>query len=249
MDLGATTNTPAGPSNVEGPATLMSRLMRAELTRWNRGGPIRQFLNKPVVLIGLFIFCLSLLTWAFWPLGPEGMLKRGSALMASSDPTDWDRAWDRYLEPLQRKHPDYKPEEVAAFQKKFDEAREEQKAARLARKARLPGDPEWFFQKGLRMRRQGDAAGAQRVWRAMVLAYQGDPAARPWVLRAEQELERHGNAADKDAAYTALVAAVDRVKQLRADGKEKEAHTMLQGLQELYRGDENAQDILRRANR
>jgi serine/threonine-protein kinase len=50
----------------EGPATLMSRLVRKELEQQNRGGPIQQFLNRPWVLVTLFVLCVGVIVWAFW---------------------------------------------------------------------------------------------------------------------------------------------------------------------------------------
>ncbi len=58
-------------TEAEGPATLMSRLMRRELERQNQGGPINQFFNRPGVLVTLFALCVGILVWTFWPAGDE----------------------------------------------------------------------------------------------------------------------------------------------------------------------------------
>jgi serine/threonine-protein kinase len=50
----------------EGPATLMSRLMRQELDRQNRGGSVTQFFNRPWVVLPLFLLCVGILAWTFW---------------------------------------------------------------------------------------------------------------------------------------------------------------------------------------
>ncbi len=50
-----------------GPATLMSRLMRAELDRQNRGGTFQQLLNQPAVLVVLFALCVGAIAWGVWP--------------------------------------------------------------------------------------------------------------------------------------------------------------------------------------
>ena len=49
-----------------GPATLMSRLMRRELERQNRGGPVRRLFNRPWVLTGSLALVLGLSS------GPSG---------------------------------------------------------------------------------------------------------------------------------------------------------------------------------
>jgi len=66
-DLPATQVGGPGP----GPATLMSRLLRAELEGQNRGGPLRRFFNKPVVLVLLFVLCAGLIVWGLWPRAPK----------------------------------------------------------------------------------------------------------------------------------------------------------------------------------
>ena len=73
-----------------GPATLMSQLVRQELERLNRGGPITRLLNRWFVVLPLFLLVLGILVWTFWPLGPEKMFERGAELMGSTDPADWE---------------------------------------------------------------------------------------------------------------------------------------------------------------
>src|SRR5262249_11400364 len=72
----------------EGPATLMSRLMRKELEEQNRGGPVRQFLNRPAVLVVLFVLCAGTLVWTFWPDDPEKLYQEGRALLETDNRDD-----------------------------------------------------------------------------------------------------------------------------------------------------------------
>src|SRR5262249_5278340 len=73
----------------EGPATLMSRLMRQELEAQNTPGLIYRLLHHPVMLVLLFALSVGILTWTFWPASAESLFQRGAALMASDDPSDW----------------------------------------------------------------------------------------------------------------------------------------------------------------
>src|SRR5436190_20740881 len=91
-------------AKTSGPATLMGKLMRQELEKQNRGGPLRRFINRPLVLIVLFLITVGLITWGLWPLSQEQLYERGAKLMASSEPEDWDRAWEQYLQPLEEKY-------------------------------------------------------------------------------------------------------------------------------------------------
>jgi len=56
-----------------GPATLMSQLVREELRAQQRGGPVMRWINRPMVLVPLFIVCVALIIWGIWfqPRTPE----------------------------------------------------------------------------------------------------------------------------------------------------------------------------------
>src|SRR5262245_21792164 len=121
---------PVLPGESPGPATLMSKLMRAELEEQNRGGPVRRFFNHPFVLVVLFLACVGLMSWGFWPLGPERLFQRGSALMNSPDPDNWYDGWNNYLEPLQSKYPDHPHKtEVEAYRRRYDSYKAARQAA------------------------------------------------------------------------------------------------------------------------
>src|SRR5207244_13508280 len=105
--------------DVPGPATLMSRLMRQELTSQKQGGPVTQFFNRPIVIISLLLVCIGLIAWKAWPrtkTDPNSIFDQGALLMQSDDPGDWNRAWTEYLEPLDRRQlgPERR-EQLAAF--------------------------------------------------------------------------------------------------------------------------------------
>jgi serine/threonine-protein kinase len=231
-------------SNAEGPATLMSRLMRRELERERAGGPIRQFFNHPWVLATLLVLCVGLIAWAFWPPGAETLYERGAALMQSDDPDDWETAWDKYLGPLMVKDPDTPHRaEVERFRQKRENAQAAREANRAARRAGPMGEAQWFYQEGLRLRQQGDEKGAQRVWRAMVRAFEDVNSEGAWVRLAKQELDEP---AEKPAErkWAPVHEALRRARELRQQGKDKEADAILSALKELYRDDAPARAIL-----
>jgi serine/threonine-protein kinase len=243
---GAPAPTPATRegNNTEGPATLMSRLMRQELQREKAGGPVRQFLNRPLVIIGLFALTVGILAWAFWPASSETMYQRGAALMKSEDPDDWETAWDKYLGPLLAKHPDTPHRaEVEAFRQQYESARAARQAGRAARFAGPMSEAQWFYQEGLRQRQRGDEARARRIWRSLVSAFKEVPSETPWVRLAEKELEQP---ADKgaDRQWGPVRESVRRAHELRDQGKENEADTIRKALKELYHGDKQAESIV-----
>ena len=169
----------------------MSRLMRQELERERTGGPVRQFFNRPWVLVLLLTVSIGLIAWAFWPASAETMYQRGADLMKSSDPADWETAWDNYLGPLLARHPDTPHRaEVEEWRDRCEAAKAARQANRAASRAGPMSEAQWFYQEGLRLRQQGDGVAARRVWKSLVRAFQEVPSEEPWVRLAEQELNR-----------------------------------------------------------
>jgi serine/threonine-protein kinase len=230
----------------EGSATLMSRLMRAELHRQIRGGPVYRFLNRPSVLATLFVLSVGTIIWTFWPTSPETLFRRGAALMASEDRDDWAKSWNEYLEPLSKKYPNNPHRaEVEEFRAQYQGYLDERAAARASKLAGPMKEAQWFFQDGLRRRQVGDEAGARRVWRQLVDGFGTVRSERPWVRRAQEELDRLPEETTVDRHLEPVAEAVKRIESLRAAGKAQEADAALQALRELYRNDKAAGEILR----
>jgi serine/threonine-protein kinase len=235
------------PSGHEGPATLMSRLMREELDRQKQGGPVKRLLNHPWVLLALFLLTLGTIVWTFWPASPEALFRRGAALMASDDPDEWQRAWREYLGPLQEKYPDGPHrEELDEFRRKIDAWEADRKAAESVRDLDRMSEAQWFFQEGLRRQQRGDEDGARRVWRALVAAFREVPSEGRWVGLAEKELGKGpGEKPAVERKWGPVREAVRRAKELQAEGKAREAKEILDALGELYRDDSGAEKVLK----
>jgi hypothetical protein len=233
----------------EGSATLMSRLMRAELERQNRGGPIQQFLNKPLVIVVLLLLSLGIIVWTFWPTSAESLFRKGSELMASSDPDDWERGWTEYLEPMEKRFPGNGHQaEVDEFRAKYQGYQDERAAARTARAAGPMTEAQWFYQDGLRRRQIGDEEGAQRVWRALVEAFGSVRSERPWVKRAQEELARLPGERTVERRLRPVKEALGKVEELRASQKKADAdagEAMLRALRELYHDDKDGGELLK----
>jgi tetratricopeptide (TPR) repeat protein len=224
----------------EGPATLMSRLVRQELESQNRGGPVRQFFNRPVVLVVLFVLCAGTLVWTFWPRDPETLYEEGRALLESPNQDDWLPGWEK-LQRVQSRQPDGPhAAEIARYRQKVEAYQE-------ARRAALRGDAlseaQWFYEQGRRRRQQGDIDGAKAIWKDLIASFRDVPAEDRWVHLAEKELAREGAAADGHR-WDSVRHVLERAKRLRADGQAGEAEEVYRALEELYRDDPSAKDIL-----
>jgi serine/threonine-protein kinase len=234
-------------SDNPGPATLMSQLMRQELERQNLGGPISRFLHRPVVLVTLFVVCVGLLIWGLWPPTAASTYRHGQELMQSSNPDDWDEAWEKYFQPLQEKYPDSPyQQQIEQYKAKIEEHKDEVKAEKRAKQAQGPAsEAHWFYLRGLRLRQQGDEQGARKTWRELIVSFRGVPAEKPWVRLAEKELERPEEpAAAKEQRWASARAALQRARQLRQDGKPDEANAIYEGLEQLYGDDPATKELI-----
>ena len=228
----------------EGPATMVSRLVRQELDHLDRGGPVQRFFNKPVVLIVMFILCVGTLTWTFWPMSAETLFRKGSALMDSGDPDDWERAWEKYLSPLEEKYPDHPYQaDVENYRQQLREAQEKRTAMRRNGDGRL-SEAQWFFEKAMRSRGRGDEESARRLFRALVDVFREDPDQSMWVRRAERQLDAEPPKSD-GKQWQAVRLALERARALEKEGKIDEARAIRRGLAELYRGDAAAERLLK----
>ncbi len=227
-----------------GPATVMSRLMRNELDRQNRGGPFQRFFNRPWVLLTLLAVVIGVIVWSFWPISEEQLYRRGATAAASTNPDDWDKAREDF-DALERDHPDHGHKaEVEAFRKRLADHDAARQAERAARTAGPMSEAQWFYQEGLRQRQRGDEDGARRTWRALAQAFGHTPSEEPWVRLADKRL------ADPDAPkaerpWAPAREAVKTARQLREEGKAEEAEAILQGLRDLYHDDPEAERIIK----
>jgi Protein kinase domain len=227
-----------------GPATLMSRLMRDELERQNRGGPIKRLFNRPWVLLTLLAVVIGVIVWSFWPIGEEQLYRRGATAAASANPDDWDKAREDF-DALDRDHPNHAHKaELDEFRKRMADHDAARQAERTARTAGPMSEAQWFFQEGLRQRQRGDEDGARRTWHALARAFARTPSEEPWVRLAEKELA-DPDAPDKERPWEPVREALKTAQRLRDEGKVEDADAILQGLRDLYRDDPKAQKIIK----
>ncbi len=218
-----------------GPATLMSRLVRAELRRQIEGGPITRLLNRPWVIVLLLAACLGVIVWTFWPMSEQALFAHGEALMQTGEAMDMERAWREYFQPLQSRFPEN------PYQDQLRRYRQVLEASR----APQPSEAQRFYERGERLYRQGERRAAAQVWRDLVTAFEGEVQARPWIERAERGLNELEKAAADPERLKQVQPALDRAAALRREGKRAEAERIWAALEGLYRDDPSAADIIR----
>jgi serine/threonine-protein kinase len=224
----------------EGPATLMSRLMRKELEEQLHGGPIRRFINRPAVLVVLFVLCAGTLVWKFWPENTEKVYAEGRALLESDKEDDWLKGWEK-LEKVGARQPDGPhAADIDRYQQKVQNLLKSRQAALHADHL---SEAQWFYEQGLRRRQQGDADGARTTWRNLVRSFRDVSGEQRWVRLAQKELKRDDEATDAHR-WDAVEEALQRARRLREDGKQQEADEVYLALEQLYHDDPSAKDIL-----
>ncbi len=222
-----------------GPATLMSQLVRQELERLNRGGPIAQLFNRWYVVLPLFLVVVGILIWTFWPLSPETLFERGAELMRSSDPVDRERAWREYLGPLDRDYPEHAHKaQVEDFRRQIEKDRQE------AEGNLLPSEGQRLFQQGKKKRQEGDYVEARRLWTDLGAVFKNVASEKKWVDKAGDELARLDDELAKTDRFAPVRLALKQAEALQNEGKTDQAEAIWRAIEDLYRGDAAASELL-----
>lgn len=210
--------------------------------------PPRPILSRPLVVVPLFLLVIGGIVGGFYftQSEPEDLWARAQPLMHSDDPSDWDQAWNEYLEPLSRRHPDRYAEEIKAFRGRIEPAGELRRALVAGRAAKSSSEAERFYQNGVKLAQAGDFAGARREWERVVAAFAGIDTETRWVELARQAIGRvqpQEGALKRPASAATLKAAIQRAESLRAEGKTSESDAVLNSLEDLYRDDPDFVEI------
>jgi serine/threonine-protein kinase len=222
-----------------GPATLMSKLMRAELDRQKYGGPWQRFFNQGWVLGPLFLLCVGVLVWTFWPLGADALYERGARLMASKRLADQERAWSDYLQPLIDRYPDN------PYQEELERFRRQLEASHRADEGAPPGEARRFYEEGERLLREGQPARARQVWGDLVTAFDGIDREKDWVSRARGKLVELAQRPPDRERLEAVRAALERAESLAPHDRPR-ALRILDALEHLYADEPALLDEVRR---
>jgi serine/threonine protein kinase len=229
----------ASTGSLPSPATLMSRLVRAKLGEQPSGSPITRFFNRPVVLVLILVACIGFLTVKLWPASQDELFHEGEKLMQSSSLYDMNRAWTDYLGPLESRYPDHPyKEQVAEFRAKWATA-----------KSPHPSEAQRFFQQGELLQKQGNPAAAQKIWTNLIDAFGEVDAEKEWVRKARSALGDLDRADKQKDRWLSVHKAIDRSRELRTQGKADDADRILAGIEELYRTDPSAREILAEVQR
>jgi serine/threonine protein kinase len=243
---------PPDPGDASGPMPALAD--RDEGETGDESEPDRRpLMSRPAVVIPLFLLVVgAILALVFWP-GPSAkeLYDKAEPLLRSDDPADWERAWDEYLQPLSERYPDQYTAEVEEARAKVEGRRGLRLAVEQGRQAqaKYKSEAERLYQRGVRLAQAGDWAGARRTFEEVARAFAGVEAEARWVRQSQAAVEELARRPPQSAATAppSLTAAVDRARALKAEGKAAEAIAVLDALEDLYRDDPAALELIRKA--
>jgi hypothetical protein len=194
----------------------MSRLMRQELQRQKRGGPVNQFLNRPWVLAALLLLCVGLILWGiFRPKSAGTAPESDDEASAGEDQAALRRALNRSknaapMSEAQRFYLDglrlCREGDVAAAKRvwtnvvsAFEGVESEKHWVELANKGldglrdRVPDEGRRWdavnaqLANARRLRADGKPDEAEAIWQALEALYKNDPSARDILERIRKD--------------------------------------------------------------
>jgi serine/threonine-protein kinase len=218
--------------SIPGPATVMSRLVRAELDEQQQGGTLSRFFNRPLVLVAILLACIGFLTYKLWPLNQDQLFQRGAQLMESEREYDMQKAWTEYLGPLEQNYPEH------PYKEKVEEFRQRWNAAKA------PSEAQRFFQQGELLAKQGNVAAARKTWHSLIDVFAEMDGEKLWVERARRALADMDKEDANQDRFRNVRAALEKADALQRDGKHAQAERIWAGIEQLYRNDPAAEGIL-----
>ncbi len=232
------------PTGQHAPLKLTTATPSEEETRNSRENR-----RKALIFGTLFLIVVATILFAFLRPRPtaESLWQGAEPLLLSSDPDDWDRARDEYLDPLTRWHPDWNSDQVRDAKRYLAERKELNRSFRLLGSTRYSSEAERLYQRGLKLLQVLDFAEAQRTWNYVVSVFQQKPEEKRWVLLAQQGLDALSLQVPPRSSGDGPLQAIERTRKLRDTGHKVEADAMLNVIEELYPHRADVLDAVRKA--
>src|SRR5437762_1415195 len=145
----------------------MSRLMRDELERQNRGSLVERALSRWWVLVPVLLLVVGIIAWTFWPLSQDALFDRGTELMKSKELSDWERAWRDYFQPLNERFPDHPyQEQVEKYRMQIEQARNALLVPELGM-----SEGQRLFEQGQQLVKEGKTREALELWERLMVVF------------------------------------------------------------------------------
>jgi hypothetical protein len=208
----------------------------------------RPLMKRPTVVVPLFLLAVAALVVPLaWPKpSADELFAAAQPLLASENPDDWDKALEKYLDPLATKYPTKYADEVRAARQNVRDRRELRRAVAEGAKVEARSDAERGYLRGLRLAQAGDAAGARAAWRGVTVGFAGIETEARWVELSTAGLATLGASAKPTVPpdREPLLRALARAKALAAEGKSAEASAAFDALTAAVGEDPDARVLI-----
>ena len=216
---------------------LLQKASREVLQEKKKGTELPAFWERPWFLAVCLVTLLGAVGgYAFWPASEESLYRKARAAMETQDENEWERARDRYIEPLLEKYPNgVHADEAHAYIDQIDMVNAER---RLKLNKKFHRDPategEQLYSEALNFEQFGDRITALEKYDAMVQLLKDKPDDRPFMnlaLRQKAAIEKEGGSGDRAQFIEERMQHADK---LAADGKAMQAREIWKSIIKLY---------------
>lgn len=235
-----------------GPATLMQRLLRAELSESAAEHGLSRVFNSTLFHVVALVLIVAGGAW-WWrsrQLTPEQMFEAGAALMEQDAGTEWLRARREYFDPLVKADPATWQDRVAPFLKQieFYELTRPARGGKLAAKKTVASEPERLLQLAVEYERLGDLVRAERILTGLTALLGDDAEQQKMREHAEQLLNQITKQRGENGARNSFVEqSAERARKLTRDGRAADARAVWQAIIAIYADDQQAAAIVSEA--
>ncbi len=202
----------------------------------------RPLFKRPAVVIPLFLLAIAALVLPFaWPSpSADELFTAARPLIESENPDDWDAA-EKYLDPLARKYPDRYKDEVINARRKLKDRRDLRHAIGDGTRVDPRTDAARGYLRGLRYAQAGEVAQARATWDGVVTAFGSVKSEERWVALSRAGVtfltQPNNRPARQPLDRDPVRAALDRAKELDAQGRADDARAIRDALIALAEGD------------
>jgi hypothetical protein len=218
-------------------------------------GPRPPFWESPVVLGLALLAVIGFVVYMLWPPGPAERFARGSAIFHRADVTldEMVRADQDYFVPILEDDPASSfASDIALFREQMALKRARGRANLALANRQMPPEASEAEQKYINALLlkdyRDDRVNAEEQLRALARVFARDPAAKPWVTLAQEQLEKSLTFDSKEerieAKRRSVRAALDRASALREEGKRRDALDEYASIEKLYDGDDEVADLI-----
>lgn len=204
-------------------------------------------ISKPVVLVTGLLLCVAGIIYAFVRPRPsaEELYRNAQPLMASDNPEDWQRAWNEYLEPMNSRFPNHPHRnEVESFRQMLEDLAALRRLQVRQRNYPARSEAQRFFELGVARCQTGDIEGGRKIWEQLIQAFHDVEGEERWVRLALIGLKQVPPPPRDPQRSPSVRSALERARSHAAAGQRDQAESIWQGLEQLYRGDPGAADLL-----